>query len=249
MAHAVSFILTTWHEPLAEDHDTPGLYHKELNRDHFIELFLDGQTRWTRLPRPFDASLDVDPMLLFPGPNPVPQMATQQQLDNECSFKTAMDSLFLVIDADARYSVPFAGYRNGMRLMKVLQPMREDMLMSADMVLAKYTQLERNARTDFEMENRERMKKHATRKLEVAQLALRAALAIHRVTETNVVHLVGVTRNISMKKLDEFMTMVIVVHFCLLAHYGSLNNLDLVRIGNTISDCTVSRFSFELGYR
>ena len=235
LTHAISFILITWDQPLVEDPDAPGLYLKEVPRNAFIQLFASGQNRWTILPRPFDPSLDVDPMLLFPGENPILHMATQQQLDNECSFKAAMDCLFLIIDADDRYAVVFSEYRKGHLLMKVLQPMRQDMLLSADMVLAKYTQVERRTRASIKTaENGVKGVKEATRKLDSAQLTLRAALAMHRVTETNVVHLVGVTRGISMRQLDEFMTMVMVLHFCLLALYGSTSGEDVVSTGNTI---------------
>ena len=111
--------------------------------------------------------------------------------------------------------------------------MREDMLFSADMVLAKYTQIERDARSEVKEANGRQMR-GAQLYLENAQCKLRAAQAMHRVTETNVVHMVGITRTMSLKKLDELMTMIMVLHFCVLALYGPVANKDFVRTGNTI---------------
>ena len=188
----------------------------------------------------FDPALGVDPMLLCSGTNRAPSMATDQQLNHENSFKLAMDHMFLVVDADDRSETSFSDYQQGHLLMKILQPMREDALLAADIVLAKYTRIENKARSKLKfMESRGvgDTQQYADR-LEAAQERLRAACAIHRVTETNVVHLVGITSFISLKKLDEFMTLMMVLHFCLLALYGSVQQYqtgkDLVVTGNTI---------------
>ena len=175
---AVSFILISWHASLFEDHSAPGLYHKQCTRKAFVKLFSQGQNRWSKLPRPIDPSKCVDPMLLFAGTDQVPSMATPQQLEHECSFTTAMDILCLVDSTDLN-AVNFSEYLRGHLLMKGMQPMHEDVLLASDMVLAKYTQMERTARHSLkQMEARMEALATPRRRLADAQIKLRSLVSL-----------------------------------------------------------------------